>query len=126
MDKVILYFGYVMFFLVCFYLIFILCSYLLISLGETLKKIKYNKNSLKDNNQTINSNKNRNPIKSLIMNAYEGLYRLLVFKTGRLPLNWLRKRIYKHVFKMHIEKNVVIHKGLEIRGGIKYILAKVQ
>ena len=127
MDKVILYFGYVMFFAICGYLLFIVLSYFFILLGESLKKMKYKKKGQNNNcNQENKSPKDIISLKVFIVNAYEGLYRVFVFKTGKIPLNWLRKLIYKHIFKMNIAKKVVLHKGLEIRGGIKLLSGKVQ
>lgn len=117
MDKVILYFGYLMFFLFVLYIIFIIMLYLFIFLSESLQKIKLK--SKKNVNTIANkSNEKKSNLKKLIINIYEGLYRLCVFKTANLPSNNFRLFIYKHIFKMNIGKNVVIHKGLEIRGGV--------
>ena len=125
MDKVILYFGYVMFFVLCCYLLFIVLSYFFILLGESLKKMKYKKKGQNNNcNQENKSSKEISSFKVFIVNAYEGLYRVFVFKTGKIPLNWLRKLIYKHIFKMNIAKKVVLHKGLEIRGGYKITIGQ--
>lgn len=117
MDKIILYFGYLMFFLFVLYIILIIMLYSFIFLSESLQKnrLKSKKNA---NIITNKSNKKKSALKKLIINIYEGLYRVCVFKTANLPSNNFRLFIYKHIFKMNIGKNVVIHKGLEIRGGV--------
>ncbi len=127
MDKVILYFGYVMFFIILLYIAFYLLSYLFICLGESLKKAKHKNDINVDSNSNddkIDNDIKLSKIRIMVVNAYEGLYRVLVFTTGRIPCNWLRKFIYKYVFKMNIDKNVVIHKGVEIRGGYKISIGK--
>lgn len=116
-----------MFFIVCLYILFIIFSYILISFGEGLKRKKHkNDDTTADLNVENVSDVKLSKIRILIVNAYEGLYRVVCFRTSRIPLNWLRKYIYKHIFKINIGKNVVIHKGCEVRGGIKLLSVTAQ
>ena len=89
-----------------------------IAIVESKKK----RNCLKKRNgdKSCSTNNQSNKVfKTVFRNAYEGYYRHIVFAVSRIPSHLIRNFYYKKVFKMQIGKNVVIHKGLEIRGGYK-------
>jgi maltose O-acetyltransferase len=84
-----------------------------VGLGENYKA-KYRKN-INDKNSSSQQKTNHH----LLINFYGGCYRYLEYKVSFIPSNWLRKQIYKFIFKMKIGKNVTFHYRTEIRGGYK-------
>lgn len=85
------------------------------------EKLRRNHHASKDKNELKNSTNNQmNDDKNIVhffLRIYEGLYRYYVFRVANYPSKTLRKFIYKYSFLMNIGKNVIIHRGLEIRGG---------
>ena len=53
--------------------------------------------------------------KGSLINIIEGWIRYRLIRVGRFPSHTYRIFLLKHIFKMKIDKNVVIHSGSEIR-----------
>jgi acetyltransferase-like isoleucine patch superfamily enzyme len=104
--------------IVCLVVIKYLFLLFVIKFIETIKKRK-NKNDTILNFSKVNQQAKTSIIRQVIGNIYGGLYRYLVFKIGKMSCNKLRLFIYRKIFLINISKNVVIHKGLEIRGGYR-------
>jgi acetyltransferase-like isoleucine patch superfamily enzyme len=95
-------------------------SFLLISVIEQRHKNKINKSVIADNVKEKESKTFLSKVKSnFYFGFYEGLYKYIVTKVGAIPSNHLRKFIYKHIFKVQIGKNVVMHYGIDIMAGYK-------
>lgn len=129
LNNLAIYFSLVIFALICLYFLFVIVGYSLISLGERLRSKLLGKAKNQNNGGSLDNDNSKSSFKkpSLIVfvrNAYHGIYRVFVFKTGKIPVNWLRLFLYRHVFKMKIDEKVLIHKGLEIRDGYKITIGK--
>lgn len=64
------------------------------------------------------SDKKRSPaaeLKRIIVNIMSGYVRYLDIQVARIPSHHVRKFLYRHVFGVDIEPNVVIYYGSEIR-----------
>lgn len=54
-------------------------------------------------------------IKSNITNSVNGWIRYSLMFTGKIPIHFVRNTIYRYIYNMNIENNVVIYGGSEIR-----------
>lgn len=67
--------------------------------------------------QEINTGRNiKNKIRCLIGNLFLSYYRYSMFQVGIIPSHHIRLFLYKHLYKVKIEKDAVIYFGTEIRG----------
>lgn len=70
-----------------------------------------NKNELKETNKNTVKNKLRLIVKSSV----DGLCRISYCCTANIKFHFIKKYIYKNVYKMNIGKNTVIYHGLKLR-----------
>ena len=104
---------------------FIILKYLFlltfISFAEGYRKKKARNEDSKTpqlNTEPVQAHKS-SKIKKVLLNFYYGCYKYLVFKLGVFPSKKIRIFIYRHVLKMKIGKNVVMHHKTEIRDGYR-------
>lgn len=111
--------------IVCFLLLFsvvkdIFLFFVLFVMENFKKKYHINKaNNTKFQELPQSNGLRANSIGSKAFYCYEGFYRYYMFKVGQLPIRFMRMFIYRYAFKMNIGKKVIIHRGLEIRGGYR-------
>lgn len=69
-----------------------------------------------DNEENVARTNIKTHIKSFIGNLFLSFYRYSIFQVGMIPSHHIRMFLYKHLYKIKIEKGVVIYFGSEIRG----------
>jgi acetyltransferase-like isoleucine patch superfamily enzyme len=67
---------------------------------------------------------NRISIKEKLINFAEGLLWFSMSYTGRIPSHRIRNFLYRNVYQVNLEKNVVIYNGAEFRAPYKLKIGK--
>lgn len=104
-----------------FSLIIISYFYILLKYKNTDKK--YSIEDIKVNDEKTKYNKGQNKkIRKTIINFLDGLVRVSVIKTGKIKSQIIRKILYKYIYKIKIDSNVVIYGDCEIRDPFKIVI----
>ena len=107
-------------FLVLLKPIFLICAY---SLSFIYFHFIKNKTNLPQELSSSNSLE-KTAIRKTLGRHTSGIISYSIFETGKIPFHSVRNFIYRHLYKVNMEKNTIIYGGAELRDPHKLILGQ--